>query len=154
MTKAEIDDEMMRVAEARLLQFVAAQPVHIGIAMSRRLGKPRYHHESKPAPKLSGPKPDTRASKTWRNQLIYRVWRSCYPQLGPASFAKIMVDQNTRYLTSAAGYISDWRRGEPPLDQLKAACYLIRAKRLAVPEKGLRNILEAMHKNSERDFPG
>ncbi|MBX5153228.1 hypothetical protein HJC04_11370 [Rhizobium sp. NLR8a] len=151
-TNAEFDDEAMRIAEGRLLQFIAAQPVHVGIAMSRRLGKPRYHHESKPAPNLPGPKPATRANKAWRNELIYRLWRSHYSSYGPVSFANYLAAENTRYLRSTTGYPADIRRGMPPMDQLKMVCYLIRAKGLAVPEKGLRNILKAMHKDSERNF--
>lgn len=154
-TNAKINDEAMRIAEARLLQFVSAQPVHIGVAMSRRLGKARYQRESKPKPKPPGPKLETQSLKRWRNETIYRAWQTCYPDLGPAACAETMIAKNARYLTSSSGYSYDQRRGEPPLDQLNSVFYLIRAKGLAVPGKGaLRNLLAGMHKNSKRDFCG
>lgn len=144
------DEEELRKREALILAIIAHSPPSVGVALSRKWGSPAFQPPpSPPAPKLPGPKMETRLKLRRRDEMIYRLWRQHYSQYGAAAFAQIFVNSNSNYLS--ASYREDARRGEPPLDQSKRVSFLIRQSGTAVPgAPALRNRLGELHKNSGR----
>ena len=139
--------EELKRHEAYILNYIANQEPSVGVALSRKWGRPSFQGpSSSPAPKLPGPKREGRLKRQQRDAMIYRLWRQTYPHLGAAAFASLFTSKDSTYLASS--YRADAQRGEPPSDQTKRVSFLIRSAGLSVPSApALRNRLGDLHKN-------